>query len=92
MRRWRTTLIVAGIFVVLLLYVVLFEARHEPPAGPGPSGAAPSPTPASVLAIAAEGVRALYITAGQRSLSLLRQDGEWVVAPADACTTSGASP
>jgi hypothetical protein len=95
-RRWRTTLIVAGIFVVLLLYVVLFEGRHEPPAGPGPSGSAPgfasaSPTPASVLAIATDDVRALHITAGDRTLTLVQQGEKWVVAPIGSGTTSEAS-
>jgi hypothetical protein len=88
-RRWRTTLIVAGIFVALLLYVVLFEARREPPAGPGPSRSAPSPTPASVLAIDTGNVQALHIAAGDRSLSLVRQGEEWAIAP--AATVAGAS-
>jgi len=92
-RRSRTTLIVAGIFVVLLLYVVLFEARREPSPRKGAidSLSAPSPTPASVLAIATGDVRALHIAAGKRSLSLLQQDGKWVVAPAGVGTASEAS-
>jgi len=92
-RRWRTTLIVLGVFAALLLYVVLFEARREPPAEPG---AQPSPTPASVLDLAVDDVRALRIAAGDRSLSLIRQDGEWaIVSPgtgAAAGTSSEAAP
>jgi hypothetical protein len=98
MRRWRTTLIVAGIFVVLLLYVALFEARREPSSGGGaiaplsaPGFASASPTPASVLAIATDDVRALHITAGDRTLTLVQQGEKWVVAPIGAGTTSEAS-
>jgi len=87
-RRWRTTLIVGGVFLVLLLYVVLFEARREPPAEPG---AQPSPTPASVLDINTDDVQALHIAAGERSLTLAQQDGEWVIAPSGTDTTLGAS-
>jgi len=87
-RRWRTTLIVAGVFLALLLYVFLFEMQREPPAEPG---AQPSPTPATVLDIAAEDVRALRIAAGDRSMSLVRQDGEWAIAAPDPGTASGAS-
>jgi hypothetical protein len=84
MRRWRTTLIVLGVFAALLLYVVLFEARREPPAEPG---ARPSPTPASVLDLAADDVRALHIAAGDRSLSLLRQEGAWAIAVPDGAAS-----
>ena len=86
MRRWRTTLIVLGVFAALLLYVILFEARREPPAEPG---ARPSPTPASVLDVAVDDVRALHIAAGDRTLSLVRQDGKWAILPPG--TASGAS-
>ena len=83
MKRWRTTLIVVGVFLALLLYVVLVERQREPPAAPGAAGfpSAPSPTPATVLDIAAEDVHALRVAAGDRSLSLVRQGGEWVIAP-----------
>ena len=81
MKRWRTTLIVAGVFLALLLYVVLVERQREPPAAPGAPGSlsAPSPTPASVVDIAGEDVRALHVAAGDRSLSLVRQDGGWAI-------------
>ncbi len=85
MRRWRTTLIVLGAFAALLLYVVLFEARREPPAEPG---AQPSPTPASVLDIPTDDVRALRIAAGDRSLSLVRQERDWAI----AALATGAAP
>jgi hypothetical protein len=88
-RRWRTTFIVAGAFVALLLYVVLFEARREPPAEPG---AQPSPTPASVLDLVVDDVQALHIAAGDRSLSLVRQNGEWAIAPAGTGAALEASP
>jgi hypothetical protein len=84
-RRWRTTLIVLGAFAALLLYVVLFEARREPPAEPG---AQPSPTPASVLDISTDDVRALRIAAGDRSLSLVQQEGKWAI----AALATGAAP
>jgi hypothetical protein len=88
-RRWRTTLIVAGIFVALLLYVVLFEARRQPLAEPGVQ---PSPTPASVLDIPTNGVRALRIAGGDRTLSLAQQDGKWVIVRAGTTgSTSEAS-
>jgi hypothetical protein len=88
-RRWRTTLIVLGVFAALLLYVILFEARREPPAEPG---ARPSPTPASVLDVAADDVRALHIAAGDRALSLVRQDGKWAILPPGTGAAAGASP
>lgn len=88
MRRWRTTLIVLGVFAALLLYVILFEARREPSAEPG---ARTSPTPASVLDVAADDVRALHIAAGDRALSLARQDGEWAILPPGTGAAAGAS-
>jgi hypothetical protein len=88
-RRWRTTLIVGGVFLALLLYVVLFETRRAPPAEPG---AQPSPTPASVLDIAIDDVRALRIAAGDRSLSLVRQEGEWAIASPGTGASSEAVP
>jgi hypothetical protein len=88
-RRWRTTLIVGGVFTALLLYVVLFEARREPPAEPG---AQPSPTPASVLDINTDDVQALHIAAGDRSLSLVRQEGGWAIAPPGTGASSEAVP
>lgn len=89
MRRWRTTLIVVGVFAALLLYVVLFEARREPPAE---QGAQPSPTPASVLDVDTDDVRALHIAAGDRSLSLIQQDdGDWAVVPPGTGAASGAA-
>jgi uncharacterized protein DUF4340 len=79
-KRWKTTLIVAGIFCVLLAYVLLVEDKKEPPAELRP-GVTPSPTPAPIFDIALEDVRALQIRGGANQVTRLTYaDGTWRVA------------
>lgn len=59
MKRWRTTLILLGIFALLLVYVLLFERKREPPPSPG---ATPSPTPSPLVDVTRDEIRALHIT------------------------------
>jgi hypothetical protein len=90
-KRWRTTLILLGVFAVLLGYVLLFERKREPPPQPG---ATPSPTPSPLIDIARDEIRALQITLGDGEVRLEQRSpgeegGGWQitvpqVAPADA--------
>ena len=59
MKRWRTTLILLGVFALLLAYVLLFEHKREPPPSPG---ATPSPTPSPLVDLERDEIRALHIT------------------------------
>lgn len=59
MKRWRTTLILLGMFALLLAYVLLVERKREPPPGPG---ATPSPTPSPLVGIERDDIRALHVT------------------------------
>jgi hypothetical protein len=79
-KRWRTTLIVAGVFAALLGYVLFVEREREPPPEPGIT---PSPTPASVLQIAVDNLRALRIDGGERALRLVRGGEGWEIELAD---------
>jgi hypothetical protein len=67
MKRWRTTLILLGIFALLLAYVLIFERKREPPPSPG---ATPSPTPSPLVAVEREEIRALHITWGNAEVRI----------------------
>jgi hypothetical protein len=86
MKRSRSTIIAVAILVALLAYVLLVESKKDPPPS---AGTTPSPTPVPVLDIDLGEVRSVGVTDGQRTLRLVRQDGEWRLAepedaPADA--------
>jgi len=59
MKRWRTTLILLGVFALLLAYVLLVERKREPPPSPD---AKPSPTPSPLVDLERDEIRALHIT------------------------------
>jgi hypothetical protein len=85
-RRWRTTLILLGVFAALLGYVLLVERKREPPPGPG---ATPSPTPSPLIHVTREDILALQITSGSAEVRIERQQDGWQItlpqiAPADA--------
>ena len=80
MKRYKTTLIVVGIFCALLAYVLLVEDKKEPPPELRP-GVTPSPTPAPIFGITLDDVRALEIRGGADQVTrLTRTDGAWRVA------------
>ena len=82
MKRWRTTLIVVGVFAALLAYVLLVERERDPPPAPGIT---PSPTPAPVLDLAVADLQAIRLDDGARALRLAREGEGWTVdgRPAD---------
>jgi hypothetical protein len=82
MKRWRTTLIIVGVFAVMLGYVLLVETEKEPPTRPGVT---PSPTPVPLVEIALEDVRAVHVTDGERTVRLLHEGNAWRISePEDA--------
>jgi hypothetical protein len=83
-KRWRTTLIAAGVFGALLIYVLLVEGKREAPEEPRP-GVTPSPTPAPVLDIAVQDILSLEVTTGDRALRMVHAGDEWrIVQPQEA--------
>lgn len=92
MKRWRTTLILLGIFALLLAYVLLVERKREPPPVPG---AAPSPTPSALVDIARDEIRALHVTWANAEVRIApaprseaeraeQHDGWWITLPRNA--------
>ena len=67
MKRWRTTLILLGVFALLLAYVLLFERKREPPPSPG---ATPSPTPSPLVGVERDEIRALHVTWGSSEVRI----------------------
>jgi hypothetical protein len=83
-KRWRTTLIVAGVFGALLVYVLLVEGKRDAPEEPRP-GVTPSPTPVPVLDIAVPDILSLEVTDGERTLRIAHEGDAWrIVQPVDA--------
>ena len=80
MKRWKTTLIVAGLFCALLAYVLLVEDKKEPPPDLRP-GVTPSPTPAPILDITLADVYALEVRGSANQVTRLTYaNGTWRVA------------
>jgi len=89
MKRWRTTLILLGVFVLLLAYVLIFERQREPPPNPG---ATPSPTPSPLIDVARDEIRALHITWGNSEVRIEpspRNEEEIPSAPRDTDEQGG---
>jgi len=89
MKRWRTTLILLGIFALLLAYVLLVERKREPPPNPD---AIPSPTPSPLVDLARDEIRALHVTWANTEVRIepspSSEQGSWQItvpetAPAD---------
>ena len=74
MKRWRTTLIVGGIFAALLAYVLLVEVKKDPPAD-----ADATPTPSPVLDLDTDEVQAVQLTAGDVVVRIERAGEGWQV-------------
>ena len=82
MKRWVATLIVLVVFAALLAYVILVESKTTSPPEPG---ATPSPTPASVLNLLMDDVRAVRITDSARALRFAHDSTGWrMTEPKDA--------
>lgn len=85
MKRWKPTLIVLGLFAALLAYILLVEAKREPP----DEGAAPTRVP--ILEIDADDLQAIEIHDGERALRLERGEDSWrITVPDDAAADEGA--
>ncbi len=90
MKRWRTTLILLGVFGLLLAYVLLVERKREPPPSPD---ATPSPTPSPLVDVERDEIRALHVTWGDAEVRIepsppTGEQGGWQItlpeaAPAD---------
>jgi len=77
MKRWRGTLIVVVLFVVLLVYVLLVERKREP--SPAESEATPTPTPLPLLNLTVDDIQAIEIDDGSRTLRLEQHADGWQI-------------
>ena len=87
MKRWRTALIVLGVFAALAAYVLLVEVKRQPPAEPGAT-----PTPLPLLNIDIENVQSLDIVAKDKSLHIEHPGQEWQIISPDVATPKVADP
>ena len=85
MKRWKSTLIALGLFAALLAYVLLVEAKREPPT----EDAAPTRVP--ILEIDADDLQAIEIHDGERSLRMEQGEDGWrITAPDEAAADESA--
>lgn len=87
MKRWRTTLIVLGVFAALTAYILLVEVKRQPPAEPE---AAPTPLP--LLDMDIENVQSLDIVAKDKSLHVEHPGQEWQIILPGAAAPEVADP
>ncbi len=74
MKRWRATLVVLGVFAVLLAYVLLVELKKD---APPEQDVMPAPSPIPLLDVGTDDVRAVRVAGEGRTLHLAHQGGEW---------------
>ncbi|MFX1355296.1 MAG: DUF4340 domain-containing protein [Promethearchaeota archaeon] len=84
MKRWKPTLIVLGLFALLLAYVLIVEIEKEPP-----SEGEADPTPSPILDLSLDDVVTLRIQDGQRTVRIEHEEAGWrITEPRDELADS----
>jgi len=74
-KPWTTTLVLVGLCAALAAYILLVEARREPPPEEGTL-----PTPAPLWEFGGGDVMGITVTRGAQTTAVKRDDGEWRMA------------